>query len=513
MHEQLINVAKGKVNSDIVIIGKGPSVDLIRKANLHDKIIINANDSESILQGDIGVFHHGWVLDRFEYIKPSCTMYVTDRSLPDGVPVLPARYARFEEQNELFIDRFFDENQLWLEHTVLISCLRVANETAKALGRRKRVFLLGFDFTLEHGFSTRVENGLHGADDTYVDHMIAAQESYLEKLLVERDRLNIDIVHIGNRPYSHYTVEAFNVLLEQPIEQSKLYKSKLTLESELTLKSEHQVAVVAEITTNHFGDKERLKAMIRLAKKAGADFIKLQKRDVDSFYSAEILGKEYKSPFGKTFRDYRLGLELSKEHFDWVDSFCNELGIGWFASILDEPSFDFIQQFDPALIKLPSTISRKKSYLKKIGAQWTRSLVISTGMTGPEYEQFISQSFQKAKEIYLLQCTSAYPAPENDSGIGIVRHYRDLSHEDSRIIPGYSSHDIGSLCSQMAVAAGARMIEKHVKLGSVQWGHFDGVALDLSNDEFAKFVTDIRRAERIVGSENKRIFDSEHHKY
>jgi N-acetylneuraminate synthase len=511
MHDQLRRVVKPKEDADIVIIGKGASIDVVDIHALRNKIIINVNDSESILQGDIGVFHHGWVLDYFEHTPPGCQLYVTDRSMPNNIEVLPVRYARYEEEGELFIDRFFDEKQVWLEHAAVISCLRVANEIAKALEQRKRVFLLGFDFSMENGYSARIENGLHGADYGYVDYMIRTQELYLEKLLAERNRLNIDIVHIGKRPYSLFTVQAFNALLYSTSVESGLEFENTNPRSQS--RSEQHVEVVAEITTNHFGDKERLKAMIRLAKKAGADHIKLQKRNVDTFYSAEVLAKPFKSPFGNTFREYRLGLELSGDDFQWVDEFCNSIGIGWFASILDESSFDFIKQFNPMLIKLPSTISEKKNYLEKVGAEWEKGLVISTGMTGPEYEQFITQSFRKSEKIYLLQCTSAYPAPENDVGIGTVRHYRDLSHENSRIIPGFSSHDIGSLCSQMAVAAGAKMIEKHVKLGSVDWAHFDEVALDLASDEFIKFVSDIRRAERIVGSEKKKIYQSEHHKY
>ncbi|MDD5392921.1 MAG: N-acetylneuraminate synthase family protein [Thiothrix sp.] len=508
IHDMLRAATQGKEAADIVIIGKGASLDAVRTNALRDKIIINVNDSESIVQGDIGVFHHGWVLDRFDHIPPSCRLYVTDRTLSGRVEVFPARYARYDEESELFIERFFDEETLWLEHTAIISCLRVANETAKALDSRKRVFLLGFDFSLENGFSTRIENGLHGMDDAHVDHLVRLQESYLEKLLNERVRLNIDIVHIGTRPYSLFTVEAFNALLET----APAKVNSLVVVSP-PAKKEQDVLVVAEITTNHFGDRERLKAMIRLTKEAGADYIKLQKRNVESFYKAETLSKPFKSPFGTTFREYRHGLELTKEDFEWVDSFCKKIGIGWFASILDEPSFEFIKQFNPALIKLPSTISEKKMYSQKVGAEWTNGLVISTGMTGLEYEDFIADSFKKAKEIYLLQCTSAYPTPENDVGIGVVRHYRDLSAKDSRIIPGFSSHDIGSLCSQMAVAAGAKMIEKHVKLGGVQWAHFDEVALDLSMNQFATFVADVRRAQRIVGSEIKKIFDSEHHKY
>ncbi len=498
----------GKETADIVIIGKGASIDAVRTDLLRDKIVINANDSESIVCGDIGVFHHDWVLERFENFQPRCSLYVTDQSLASNVAVLQARYVPHDAESELVIERFFDNETLWLESAVVISCLRVANEIAKSLGVRKRVFLVGFDFSLDKGFSVRIENGLHGNDDAYVDHVVRAQESHLERLFNERDRLNIDFVHVGSRPYSLFTVEAFNALLK--------LTSKERLPQAIAPKKENNdqhVEIVAEITTNHFGDKERIKVMILLAKQAGADYIKLQKRDVESFYKKETLSKPFKSPFGTTFRDYRLGLELTKEDFEWVDRFCKEIGIGWFASILDEPSFEFIKQFNPEFIKLPSTISEKKSYLRKVGEEWSGGLVISTGMTGPDYEKFIAESFRKSNKIYLLQCTSTYPTPENDVAIGVIRHYRDLSKSDLRILPGFSSHDIGSLCSQLAVAAGAKMVEKHVKLGSVRWAHFDEVALDLSTNEFANFVNDVRRAQRIVGSEKKKIRDSEHHKY
>ena len=57
------------------------------------------------------------------------------------------------------------------------------------------------------------------------------------------------------------------------------------------------------------------------------------------------------------------------------------------------------------------------------------------------------------------------------------------------------------------------MIEKHVKLGSVSWSHFDEVALDLNNNEFKNFVMDLRKAEMILGEQKKKISSSEHHKY
>jgi N-acetylneuraminate synthase len=111
-----------------------------------------------------------------------------------------------------------------------------------------------------------------------------------------------------------------------------------------------------------------------------------------------------------------------------------------------------------------------------------------------------------------MQCTSSYPTAPEDCNIAVVRTIEEMSGHN-RIIPGYSSHDIGSLACQLSVANGARFIEKHIKLGSVEWVHFDGVALDLMSNDLSKFVNDIRVAERILGSKEKKQLVSEHHKY
>ena len=70
--------------------------------------------------------------------------------------------------------------------------------------------------------------------------------------------------------------------------------------------------------------------MIKSAAAAGADYVKFQKRDVETFYSQEQLEAPYKSPFGKTFRDYRNALELDASDFSYIKELCSELEINWF---------------------------------------------------------------------------------------------------------------------------------------------------------------------------------------
>jgi N-acetylneuraminate synthase len=112
----------------------------------------------------------------------------------------------------------------------------------------------------------------------------------------------------------------------------------------------------------------------------------------------------------------------------------------------------------------------------------------------------------------LLQCTSSYPTYYKDVNLGVISHYRDLSKVHKNIIPGFSSHDSGSIASMLAVGCGAKMIEKHIKVGINDWSHFDDTALDI-NTSFIDFVRDVRYAEDLYGSETKYVLSSEHHKY
>nr|WP_298249134.1 N-acetylneuraminate synthase family protein [uncultured Halomonas sp.] len=506
MMESLIEAVKGKEKKDIYVIGKGSTIDDFDLEAIRDGIIINTNDSELLLAGDICVFHHGWVLDVLEERGPKASVYVSDRKIAGVESKISATYIPNTPDNADFLLSRFYSDEIYLESSVLISALKIANVLAKELDEYKNVYLLGFDFTVKTGFTDQMPIHMNESEEEYVEKTLKSQEHLLEMLLYEPERLNIKIKHVGSRPYSSFSVDAFKKIagMDKEVSRERHVKNN---------NGKYKVKVVAEITTNHFGDRERLRSMIVESKRAGADYIKLQKRDVETFYTEEKLSSEYRSPFGSTFRDYRQGIELSYEDFVFVDELCDELGIGWFASVLDYPSYQFMKQFDPDIIKLPSTISEHKAFLEAVASDFKKDVVISTGYTDSGYEKFLLDKFKDVRKIYLLQCTSAYPAENEATQIGVVRHYYNLSREYHNVIPGFSSHDIGSLCSMMAIASGAEMIEKHVKFGDVSWSHFDEVAVDLVNGDYARIVEDIRIAERIVGSEVKEVHSSEHHKY
>lgn len=430
---------------------------------------------------------------------PKANLYITSTDFaPDHGKVLHAPHITLDQEGgDLMVQRLIS-GPFAIDDVLFMSALQVAREIACQRGRTQQVFMVGFDFQADLGYA-KFDGKHYESDNQSAKRMrIDIQENFLLNALYTLQGSNIEIIHVGNRVYSKRTPD------DLVAEFVPFFKSDV---------KKWNVSIVAEITTNHFGDRTRLERMVRAARAAGADFVKVQKRDVETFYTKTQLQSPYKSPFGTTFADYRHQLELTGEDFEYLDSLCTRLGIGWFASLLDEPSYRFVMDFKPPLVKLPSTISEHTDYLSHVASTCDRGIVLSTGMTDRSYEKWVLETFAAAPSLYLMQANSAYPTPPSDCNIGVIRHYDRLSKANPKVIPAYSSHDPGWIGSAMAVSAGARMVEKHVKLGNTDWAHFDAVALDLTTTEFKDYVGKIRDAEVIVGSEEKTVAPSEHHKY
>ena len=516
---QIKNIALKYDTDNIYILGKGPSIDQIDVSAFNDGVVIGINDAERISPADVSIFHDEWVLESLQLNGYESQLYVTNQSMQEGIPHFRANYVRAEqESDELLVQRFYDE-PIYIEDVMLITALKFACMVASLRMRRQQVYLVGFDFDMSYGHSKAITKDFSHEEEAYQSRVISIQEHYLLMFLHLLKESNVNVSHVGNKAYSAIDTAAFNRRFikehEMSAERQVQHKvKKETLEHEQgNKKLADGVAIIAEITTNHFGDTDTLKEMVRRASAAGADFVKVQKRDVESFYTQDQLNSHYDSPFGETFRDYRNALELDERQFQILDEECKKHGVNWFLSVLDIPSFYDVLPLNVPFIKLPSTISQHKELLETVAREYKGGVVISTGYTDQNYEMYIIDLFSKCSQLYLLQCNSAYPTPPQDCNISVIRRYADYSRKQPHILPGYSSHDLGSEGCKLAVAAGAKMIEKHVKLGNSSWAHFDSVALDLETDEFIQFVKDIRYSELLCGDEYKKVNNSEHHKY
>ncbi|OAN71199.1 hypothetical protein A8B83_12100 [Rhodobacteraceae bacterium EhC02] len=496
-----INLIASTYDTDtIFILGKGTSVDKVPATVFDGHLVIGVNDAERIRRADITVFHADWVKKALKDTGPRAELYVTSTDFaPEGARTVRVPHVPLaQESSDLMMQRLLSGGFV-IEDVLFVSALKIALEVARSKGRSQTVYMVGFDFDASAGYAA-ISGAHYEQGDTQKRRLIIdMQEHFLLNALYMLGTTDLDVMHVGYKTFSRLTPEDL-ALQFSPSEPA-------------TDRHDWAVSIVAEITTNHFGDRGRLERMVRAARAAGADFVKVQKRDVDSFYTRTQLLSPYTSPFGTTFGAYRHQLELSAEDFQFLDTLCKRIGMRWFASILDEPSYRFIRDFKPELVKLPSTISEHRDYLAKVASDSDTGIVLSTGMTDKAFEAWVLDTFSKAPQLYLMQANSAYPTPAQDCNVAVVRHYKHLSRDHPHIIPAYSSHDEGWFGSCLAIAAGARMVEKHVKFGNTEWAHFDAVALDLTTGAFREYVTRIREAEIVMGSEEKTIAPSEHHKY
>ncbi len=503
---QIANIASKFGTDDIFVIGKGPSIDAVDLRQRLPGVVINLNDSERIYAGEVGVFSSGWVPASLAASGHRCAFYLAGAPLPVGVnhEVLPTVEAASSDE-ELALYRL-EQDVFHNEPFVLLTALKFAAGLAKHRGRRQRVFLLGFDFSTEPGeLSRRIGADYAAPSAGERASIVHAQEHEFRQLInYHANKRSLELVHVGGRDFSALTADDFN---------RRYTKAPPASPPPSTPAKQYAVLVVAELTNNHLGDADRLVEMVHRAQAAGANLIKVQKRDVATFYTREQLASYYWSPFGTTLGAYREGVELSDRLVQLLDETCRKCGIEWFCSVLDYPSYQIIKRYGPKLIKIPSTISEHRDLHARIAAEYRGPLVVSTGFTEAAYLDHVLSTFAANERIYLMHCVSAYPTPRADCNVAVVGAYAEIARRQPRIVPSYSSHDLGSMGSMLAVAAGARMVEKHVKLGDVEWVHFDRVALDLRMPTFGEYIRDIRLAEEILGSPEKRILPSETHKY
>lgn len=495
------------VSNKVFILGKGPSVDAIDIEQLPEGIVINLNDSERVRPGDVSIFSANWVRHALQDEGFNAGYYLAGKPLPQQIPHTVLSPIPLELDHDDLNTMRLEKSDFFDESFVLINAVKLALYIAREKNTTIDVYFLGFDFSASGGGSSR-KMGVDqsGALQSDREAIIASQEQTFRQFLhyfAKADRLRLH--HVGSKDFSSYSAAQFNVAIcgvSTGLETSKINLCK-----------PDRVLVVAEFTNNHLGNADRLIEMIERTKEAGADLIKVQKRDVDRFYSAEQLASYYWSPFGETLGDYRRGVELNDELFHLLNETCKKFEIEWFSTILDIESYHAIAKYHPRLMKVPSTISNHRNFHSELAKVYQGAIVVSTGYTEQEYVDYVLDTFSANEVIYLLHCISAYPTPRNACNVAVVRNYDKIHREIQKVIPGYSSHDLGSLGCMLAVGCGAKMIEKHVKLGDVEWVHFDKVAIDLQTNDFRSFVNDVRIAEEITGNEVKTVLDCEHHKY
>lgn len=262
--------------------------------------------------------------------------------------------------------------------------------------------------------------------------------------------------------------------------------------------------LIAEIGINHNGDMAIAKRLIDAAHKARFDAVKFQKRTIDKVYTKEFLDSPRESPWGKTQRDQKQGLEFSRDEYQEIDRYCKQLGIAWSASAWDVDSQHFLRQFNVPFNKVASAILGHKPLLREIATEKKRTF-ISTGMATLEEIDGVVEFFEKANCPYeLMHCNSTYPMQETDANLLCIPMLRQRYGCDV----GYSGHETSLIkVCVTAVALGATSIERHITLDRAMYG--SDQAASISTHVLDDFVNSVRTVPSILGTGIKEVSPQE----
>ena len=264
------------------------------------------------------------------------------------------------------------------------------------------------------------------------------------------------------------------------------------------------VFITAEIGINHNGDVDIAKQLIDVASNAGCDAVKFQKRTIEKVYSKEILDSPRDSPWGKTTRDQKMGLEFDFEEYKIIDDYCKTKNIDWYASSWDLDSQDVLKKFNLKYNKVASAMLTNIPLLKKIAEEKKHSFV-STGMSTMEQIHNAVKIFQENNCPFELQhSNSSYPMKPEEANLKCIQ---TLKNEFDCSV-GYSGHEsMGYLICVSAVLLGATSIERHITLDRSMYGSDQAASLEPQGLE--RLVRDIRTIDKIIGDGEKRVWPSE----
>lgn len=228
-----------------------------------------------------------------------------------------------------------------------------------------------------------------------------------------------------------------------------------------TIGDNQPVYIIAEMSANHAGSLERAKEIIHSAKEAGADCIKIQTytpdtmtidSDLDWFCITDGTwkGNNLYQLYQKAYTPWEWQAELKAE--------ADRIGIDFFSTPFDRTSVDFLETIGVEFYKIASFELVDLPLLAYVASKG-KPIILSTGMgTLSEIEDAVN-TIRKAgnDQLVLLRCASAYPAVTDEMNLRTMQNMA----ETFDVPVGLSDHSFGSVAAVVAVALGAKVIEKH----------------------------------------------------
>jgi len=251
------------------------------------------------------------------------------------------------------------------------------------------------------------------------------------------------------------------------------------------------------MSANHNHDFAKAKRMVRIAKECGADAIKLQT------YTADTMTIDCDNRYFRINKGLWKGETLyslyKKAAMPWewqpkLKAYADKIGITLFSTAFDKTSVDFLEKMKVPVHKIAS-FELVDIPLIRYMASKKKPIIMSTGMASLDEIRLAVSTARKAgcKQLALLKCTSAYPAPLDEINLAAMQ---TLANE-FKVPVGLSDHSMEPLVPVTAVAMGACIIEKHFTESRKDGG--PDAAFSLEPDELVLMVKSIRKLEKIKG--------------
>lgn len=265
---------------------------------------------------------------------------------------------------------------------------------------------------------------------------------------------------------------------------------------EVLNKSSKNIYIIAEIGVNHNGDENLAFKLIDLAIKAGADAVKFQ-----MFTPNLLCSGKYRSDEIKMLERYVISLDAVKT----LRNYSMDNNLDFIITPFDFVSLKNVLSLNCTAIKVGSGELTHTPFLEEI-AKTGSDIIVSTGAANMADVERAVSSIERYndKTIALLHCTSCYPAPNDSLNLKAIR---TLEMAFPQCVVGYSDHSLGLTAANIAVALGAKMIEKHITLDKAMQGPDHAASSD--SYEFINMVKSIREAESMLGTGRKVAMECE----
>jgi len=259
--------------------------------------------------------------------------------------------------------------------------------------------------------------------------------------------------------------------------------------------TDRNVLVVAEIGNNHEGDFKLAREMVRRAARCGVGAVKFQ-----TVRAGQLVRRSEAARFERLTR-----FELSEEQFGALSALAHELGLLFLSTPLSLQAAAFLEPLIDAY-KIASGDNDFFPLLEQV-ARTGKPVIVSTGVSDVSQidatVRFLRGQWESRGipgELALLHCVSSYPTPPEQANL------RSIPFLAARFgcTAGYSDHTLGTDAAVLAVAAGARIIEKHFTLDKNQ-SDFRDHQLSADPAEMANLVQRIGEAESLLGTWDKPI--------